>query len=122
MSDQLWLGSGVSDGDICFANSDVHVLIEESCGGQGLYTEKLVYLPNSYFVNDHRQLYPRPFEHTPTYAWPCTTACAFTSNGEMRKTRLAPSLVVLCSVSIVDALKDWLWVGGKHKICLGTRR
>ncbi|KAJ1486652.1 glycosyl transferase family 41-domain-containing protein, partial [Baffinella frigidus] len=30
-----------------------------------LYTEKLLYLPHSYFVNDHRQLYPRPFVHTP---------------------------------------------------------
>ncbi|EKX33775.1 hypothetical protein GUITHDRAFT_81153 [Guillardia theta CCMP2712] len=31
-----------------------------------LYYEKLVFLPYSYFVNDHRQLYPRPFEHSPT--------------------------------------------------------
>jgi len=27
-----------------------------------LYTEKMVYLPHSYFVNDHKQLYPRPFK------------------------------------------------------------
>jgi len=31
-----------------------------------LYTEKLVFLPHSYFVNDHRQLYPRPFVHIAT--------------------------------------------------------
>lgn len=29
-----------------------------------LYTERIVMLPNSYFVNDHRQLYPRPFAHS----------------------------------------------------------
>ena len=27
-----------------------------------LYTERLLMLPHSYFVNDHRQLYPRPFQ------------------------------------------------------------
>ena len=31
-----------------------------------LYTERIVMLPHSYFVNDHRQLYPRPFAHIPT--------------------------------------------------------
>jgi len=32
---------------------------------KALYTEKFVYLPHSYFVNDHRQLYPRPFKDSP---------------------------------------------------------
>ena len=27
-----------------------------------LFTERLAYVPHSYFVTDHRQLYPRPFE------------------------------------------------------------
>ena len=33
-----------------------------------LYTERLVNLPHSYFVNDHRQLYPRPFTSSPSRA------------------------------------------------------
>lgn len=33
-----------------------------------LYTERIVNLPHSYFVNDHRQLYPRPFASSPQRA------------------------------------------------------